>query len=82
MVIYYLTEPHVHQRVPRLADFSHVQVTGPWCHQSWGHASGIRRVKTSQLEKNNKWLRTAGLCCCEMSYIIIATTSSRIENHY
>lgn len=53
----YLTEPHVHQRVPRLTNFSHVQVTRSRGHQSWGHASWIRCVQTSQLGKN-KWLRT------------------------
>lgn len=62
-IIKYLTEPHVHKRVPRLADFSHVQVTRPRCHQSWGHAPRIRCVQTSQLQKN-KWLRTLGLSCC------------------
>lgn len=49
MAINYLTEPHVHQCVPRLANFSHVQVTRPRRHQSWGHASWIRCIQTSQL---------------------------------
>lgn len=49
-----LTEPHIHKSVPGLADLSHVQLPRPWCHQSWGHASWVRSVQTSQLvERRN-----------------------------
>ncbi|TNN37700.1 hypothetical protein EYF80_052132 [Liparis tanakae] len=43
-VIGYLAEPHVHQRVPGLADFPHVQLPRPG-----GHAAWVRRAQTSQL---------------------------------
>lgn len=49
--ITYLAEPHIHERVPGLADFSHVQFTCPWCHQTGGHTSWVWCVQTCQLQK-------------------------------
>lgn len=49
MIINYLAEPHIHECVPGLANFSHVQLPCPWCHQSWGHAPWVGCVQASQL---------------------------------
>lgn len=44
-----LAEPHVHQSVSGLANFSHVQLSSAWCHQAWSHATWVRSVQATQL---------------------------------
>lgn len=44
-----LAEPHVHQSVSGLANFSHVQLSSAWCHQTWSHATWVRSVQATQL---------------------------------
>lgn len=66
MTINYLAEPHIHERVPGLANFPHVQFSCPWCHQTWGHASWVRCVQTSQLvERRNNDKREEHYTLCE-----------------
>lgn len=65
MTISYLAEPHIHQSVPGLTDFSHVQLSCTWCHQAGGHASWIRCVQTSKLvqrRNNNNGEEHYSLC--------------------
>lgn len=54
MISSYLAEPHIHEGVPGLTDFPHVQLSCPWCHQTRGHASWVWCVQTSQLVERSE----------------------------
>lgn len=61
MFVGYLAEPHVHERVPGLADLPHIEFARPWCHQARGHATWVRCVQTSQLVERGAGFNTEEL---------------------